>query len=85
MSEKMVDTLSIARGYKFGIDYNPNDSFLEYQYKMIHKRKKGVKTSLSALGKEFNIEHAYSRLHDALVDLELNIKVWNKLKTKLVM
>ena len=85
MAEKMVDTLSIARGYKFGVDYNPKDSFLEYQYKMIHKRKKGVKTSLSALGKEFNIEHDYSRLHDALVDLELNIKIWNKLKTKLVM
>ena len=85
MAEKMIDTLSIARGYKFGVEYDPRESFMEYQYKMIHRRQKGVKTSLSALGKEFNIDHDYDKLHDALVDLELNIKVWNKLKTKLVM
>ena len=47
------------------------------------KRVKGVKTNLTALGKEYNIDHNYDKLHDALVDLELNLKVWNKLKWKL--
>jgi hypothetical protein len=32
------------------------------------------------LGKEFSIEHEYDRLHDAIIDLKLNLKVWNKLK-----
>ena len=44
------------------------------------KRVKGVRTNLTALGKEYNISHDYEKLHDALVDLELNLKVWNKLK-----
>jgi len=41
---------------------------------------KGVKTNLTAMGKHYNIEHDYSKLHNALVDLQLNLKVWNKLK-----
>ena len=55
---------------------------MEYQYKMINYIRKGMKTSLSALGKENEIEHDYANLHDALVDMELNIKVWNYLKWK---
>ena len=47
---------------------------------MINIRKKGLRTSLGALGKSNNIQHDYANLHDALVDLELNIKVWDKLK-----
>ena len=54
--------------------------FLEYQYKIMSRRVKGVRTNLTALGKEYNIDHNYDKLHDALVDLELNLKVWNKLK-----
>ena len=80
--DKTVDTLSIARGYKFGISYDLDNSFAEYQYKMLHTRKKGVRTNLTALGKEFNLEHNYEMLHNAIVDLELNLKVWNVLKAK---
>jgi hypothetical protein len=32
------------------------------------------------MGKYYNIKHDYDKLHNALVDLELNLKVWNKLK-----
>jgi len=78
--EKMVDTNCIARGIKSGMDYVPEDDFLEYQYRMVNKRIKGVRTSLTALGKEYDIEHDYDKLHNALVDLELNLKLWNKLK-----
>ena len=77
---KIIDTLSIARGIKISEEYKPGDNFLEYQYKMINVIRKGMKTSLSALGKQYDIDHDYDNLHDALVDLELNIKVWNKLK-----
>ena len=47
---------------------------------MYHTRVKGVRTNLSSLGKEYEIDHDYEKLHDALVDLQLNIKVWNKIK-----
>lgn len=77
---KIVDTYAIAKGVKIDNRFSPEDKFIEYQYRVLDIRKKGVKTSLVALGKEFEISHNYSKLHDALVDLELNVKVWNKLK-----
>jgi len=79
---KILDTLAIARGLKSGELYNSEKNFLEYQYKMINYIRKGMRTSLSALGKENDIDHDYDNLHDALVDLELNLKVWNHLKWK---
>jgi len=80
--EKILDTNCLAKGIKFDILYNgkTRSSFLEYQYKMMHKRKKGVRTSLTFMGKELKIEHDYDKLHNALVDLRLNAKVWDKLK-----
>lgn len=77
---KFIDTNAIARGIKYGISYSPKESLIEYQYKIYHTRKKNIKSSLTALGKENGIEHDYDRLHDAINDLDLNIKVWNKLK-----
>jgi len=80
LTNKIIDTNCIARGIKYNIPYNPKENLLEYQYKIYHTRKKNVKSSLAFLGKENNIEHDYDRLHDAVNDLDLNLKVWNKLK-----
>lgn len=81
MVPKIIDTNAVAKGVKMGIPFKPKDgSFIEYQYRMADIMAKGVKTSLSTLGKEYGISHDYERLHDAIVDLELNLKVWNKLK-----
>jgi len=77
---KIIDTNCIARGIKMGKPYTPNTSLVEYQYKIYHTKKRGIKSSLIALGKEFEINHDYDKLHDAVVDLELNLKIWNKLK-----
>ena len=46
------------------------------------KLKRGVRTTLKAMGESFDIPHDYDKLHNALVDLELNVKVWDKLKWK---
>ena len=80
LMHKIIDTNCIAKGIKFGIFYKPEEDFLEYQYKIMHTRRKGVRTNLMSLGKEFKIEHNYDKCHDAIVDLELNLKVWNQLK-----
>ena len=77
---KLIDTNCIARGVKMEIPYKPVVDFTEYQYRIVNTRRKGVRSSLTALGKEFNIDHDYDKLHNAIVDLELNLKVWNKLK-----
>lgn len=80
---KLIDTNIIARGIKYGIPYNPKEDLIEYQYKIYHTKKKNIKSSLTILGKENGIEHDYDKLHDAINDLDLNLKVWNKLKWQL--
>ena len=80
---KVIDTNCLSKGVKMDVTLRSNcnpDGLTLHQYKMVHKRKKGVRTNLTALGKEFDIDHDYENLHDAVVDLELNIKVWDKLK-----
>jgi DNA polymerase III epsilon subunit-like protein len=78
--DKFIDTNAIAKGIKMGMPYKLGDNLMEYQYKAYHTIKKGVKTNLTALGKEFDIDVDYGNLHDAVNDLMLNIKVWDKLK-----
>ena len=82
LMEKIIDTNSVAKGIKAGPNYDSETSFLAYQYKVGGIRKRGLKTNLLALGKEYKIEHDYENLHDAVNDLELNLKVWNALKAK---
>ena len=80
---KIIDTNCIARGIKMEIPYRAGEDFTEYQYRIYNTRRKGIRSNLTALGKEFGIDHDYANLHNALVDLDLNLKVWNKLKYSL--
>ena len=77
---KVIDTNCIARGIKMEIPYRAGEDFTEYQYRIYNTRRKGIRSNLTALGKEFGIAHDYANLQHALVDLDLNLKVWNKLK-----
>jgi DNA polymerase III epsilon subunit-like protein len=80
LTPKVIDTNCIARGLKYGLFYKRDEDFLTYQYKILHTKQKGVKSSLTALGKEYEIPFDESKLHEALYDLELNIRVWDKIK-----
>ncbi len=81
---KIIDTDAISRGIKMDLNYDPKThNFTEYLYRMKAIHAKGVKTSLTTLGKEFNIDHDYETLHEAINDLSLNLKVWNQLKWKI--
>ena len=80
LMHKIIDTNCLARGIKYDLPYKQEQELLTYQYKVVHERRRGVKSGLAYMGKELNIEHDYDKLHNALVDLELNVKVWNKLK-----
>ena len=83
LMDKIIDTNCVAKGIKFELPYKEGEDFLEYQYKLTHERRRGVKTNLAFLGKEYEIKHDPNKLHDALADLELNLKVWNQLKYRL--
>ncbi|MEK6883514.1 MAG: exonuclease domain-containing protein [Nanoarchaeota archaeon] len=77
---KFLDTNCLAKAIKLQKTISLNEDLTCFQYKLYNTRVKGIRTNLTALGKEFEIEHDYDNLHNALVDLELNLKVWNKLK-----
>jgi len=78
---KVLDTFPIAKAIKLSIPFNKEtDDFAAWQYRLYHKIQRGLKCSLGALGKEYGIEHDYENLHDAINDLNLNIKLWDKLK-----
>jgi DNA polymerase III epsilon subunit-like protein len=78
--KKIIDTKCLAQGIKLSTPFNGTENLLNYQYRMYNCPVKGVKTNLALLGKEYEIEHDYKNLHDALTDLQLNVKIWNKIK-----
>ena len=81
LTNKVIDTFAIAKAVAIDYSYKEKEcEMLDFQIKMINFRKKGIKTNLAALGRSYGIDHEYDNLHNALVDLELNIKVWDKLK-----
>jgi DNA polymerase III alpha subunit (gram-positive type) len=77
---KLLDTFPIAKAIKLEIPYNKGDNFTAFQYRLYHFRAKGIKCSLSALGKEYHVPHDYEKLHNSLYDIQLNWKVWNQIK-----
>jgi DNA polymerase III epsilon subunit-like protein len=81
LAEKIIDTHPLAKGVKLTDPFDSKkSSLLEYQYRMIHTIAKGVKTNTLTLGTEYGIQHDYGNLHDAMVDLQLLIKIWNHMK-----
>lgn len=81
---KFIDTFCLSKAFKLGLISKPDGvSLIEWQYKLLSIRKRGLGGRLETMGRDFEIDHNYELLHDALVDLELNLKVWNQLKYKL--
>jgi hypothetical protein len=77
---KMIDTNCLSKAFLKSFKKSEEDDLLSWQYRLLNFREKGLKTALSTMGKLFNIEHNYDGLHDGICDLELNIKLWDKLK-----
>lgn len=77
---KCIDTNCLAKAIKLKIPYDKKESLLQFQLRLNNTVEKGLKTSLTAMGKEYNIEYDYDNLHNALNDIKLNLLVWNKIK-----
>jgi hypothetical protein len=78
---KSIDTNLLYKGIKTSNPFDAKkESLPEYMYKLYHTKVKNVRTNLTAAGKDLDIDHDYDSLHHALSDLELNFKVWNKIK-----
>jgi len=80
---RAIDTNCIARGLKNNIKYSKNTSLIDWQYKLLHHRTKGVKTNLKQLCKDNEIDFDETKLHDALYDVEKTFEVYNKMIWKI--
>lgn len=75
--DNCIDTNAIARAIK--LDIKPDlDDFLAWQYKLINFRKKGLKTSISQLIKDYKLIFDEDKLHNAAHDIEVNFEIFKK-------
>ena len=71
------DTNCLQKAYKLEIKPD-QDNLLAWQYRLVNKRVKGLKTGIDACCREFGIPIDESRRHEAKYDCELNIEVFKK-------
>lgn len=76
---RILDTNCLARGIKNQIHKTSDDSLIEYQYRLLNLRTKGVKTNLRQLCKDYSISFDDKKLHDALYDVEKTHEVLHKM------
>jgi DNA polymerase III epsilon subunit-like protein len=80
---RCLDSNAIARGIKLERLPKPGEDLVAWQYKMLDIRAKGVRTSITALCKEWDIPFDENRLHEAIYDVRCNYQIFKKIVQKL--
>jgi DNA polymerase III alpha subunit (gram-positive type) len=75
---RCIDTLSLAKAIKKNIKRDSKTDFISWQYKLNGFFEKRMGCSIQALCKKYEIEFDVNKLHDAMYDIELNFKIFNK-------
>ncbi len=76
---RSIDTNSVAKGMRFISAPKNAEDRLFWMYRMNHTFKKGTKTSIKALAKEFGIEYDENSAHDGIVDVGYNKEIFLQL------
>lgn len=76
--DRAIDTNALARGIKLGIKINEDDDRLSWQYRLANHRERGLKTSITQLCKDYDIDFDKEKLHDALYDIEKNFEIFKR-------
>lgn len=77
--DRCIDTNCLAKAIKCDVKYEKDQiDFISWQYKFIEFRKRGLKTNLQQLCKDYNIDFDPKKLHEALYDVERNFEVFQK-------
>lgn len=84
---KLIDTFPLFKGFKLGTPYHRKEPLLSYLMRFYsflpaEAKKRGFAT-LAALTKYFGIDTEDARLHDALYDVQLNVKGFRALMYEL--
>lgn len=77
--DRCIDTNCLAKAIKLDVKYNQEEyDFISWQYRFTQHRKRGLKTNLQQLCKDYNIDFDPKKLHEALYDVERNFEVFQK-------
>mgnify|MGYP003137066234 FL=1 len=74
---RIIDTKSLATAIAKEIPVE-RENFINWQYRLLNHKERGLRTSQATLLKKYNIDHDPKRLHDALYDIEMNFKIFRK-------
>lgn len=77
--ERSIDTNCISKAIKLGIVKPKEDTMLQWQYRLANFYKRGVKTNLSQMLRDNNIDFDPKLMHNSLVDIRANFNLWNSL------
>ena len=75
--DRIIDTKSLATAIAKDMPVE-KDNFINWQYRLLNHKERGLRTSQATLLKKYNIDHDPQRLHDALYDIEMNFKIFKK-------
>jgi DNA polymerase III alpha subunit (gram-positive type) len=77
--DRCIDTLCIAKAIHKDIQYDPDFNFLSWQFKLNSIYQRGMRLSLGACCKTYDIDFDPAKLHDALYDIQKNYEVFKKM------
>jgi DNA polymerase III alpha subunit (gram-positive type) len=75
--KRIIDTKCLAMAIAKEIPVNKKN-FINWQYRLLNHRERGVRTSQATLLKKYAIDHDPKRLHDAMYDIEMNFKIFRR-------
>lgn len=78
-----IDTLSLAKAIHKEIEFNEDDQFLSWQFKLNSVYERGMRLNLGACCKTYEVDFDPAKLHDALYDIKKNYEVFRKMLWKI--
>ena len=80
---RSLDTLCLAKAIAKDIQLNDGDNLLSWQFKLNSIYERGLRLSLGACCKTYEVDLDPSKLHNALYDIQKNYEVFKKLLWKI--
>jgi len=78
-----LDTLCLAKAIEKDIKINDGDDLLPWQFKLNSFRERGMRLSLGACCKKYEVDFDAAKLHDALYDIQKNYEIFEKMLWKI--
>lgn len=78
--DRLIDTMSVAKMVKLGVTECKRENWRREMFRFGDYFEKNMKVSITAMAKEFEIDFDPEKLHNSLYDIEINWKIWQKLK-----